>query len=116
MDDPTPQQAAPRSLEESEVERALQAIDVREQMLDDLPAAIGKAGGELLFELPRDRDDLRWAGAVAFGEGKSRQLAIVSLPADGGPAKVEPATSSALPMERITESYAGLLSHLRPAA
>ena len=107
---------ASQSLEEVEMELSLQAIDTREQMIDQLPDAISKAGGELLFELPHDRDSISWAGAVAFGEGKSRQFAIVSLPADGGPAKVEPATSSALPMARIAESFAGLMPHLRSAA
>ncbi|HWK14986.1 MAG TPA: hypothetical protein VNS02_11365 [Rhizobiaceae bacterium] len=115
MDDSNPQQPA-QSLEEVEMELSLQAIDTREQLLDQLPEAIGKAGGELLFELPHDRDDLSWAGAVAFGEGASRQFAIVSLPADGGPAKVEPAASSELPMARIAESYAGLMPHFRTAA
>jgi len=116
MDESALPQAAPQSLEEVEMELSLQAIDTREQMIDQLPAAIGRAGGELLFELPHDRDSIRWAGAVVFGEGKARQLAIVSLPADGGPAKVESATASALPMARIAESYAGLMPYLRAAA
>jgi len=116
MDDSIPQQSAPQSLAEAEVERALQSIDTGGQSLDRLPDAIIEAGGELLFELPHDRDDLRWAGAVAFGEGEARRFTIVSLPADGGPARVEPASSSPLPMARIAESYAGLMPHLRTAA
>ena len=96
---------------------AMQAPFEPDAVKEQLPAAIEAAGGAVLFQLtPPEDENVSWVAAVSFGSGEARRLAIVSVAAEDGVARVEPAEESHLPVARIVESYAGLLDRLNAAA
>ncbi len=84
---------------------------------DMVREAIEGVGGTLLFKMKVGEDDDAYhAAAAAVGNGDGRNFLLLTLPAHGGPLKVETAAQSGDPLARIAESYAGLMDVLKAAA
>ena len=54
--------------------------------------------------------------AAVVGDGEARQFLLLTLPASGGPLKVETAARSGNPLAGIAASYAGLMDVFKAAA
>lgn len=101
-----------------DLELALQFQDMKALGFEGaVAAAVASIGGELLFEMPA----LAEAGgdrvaAVSLGSGDGRLLALVILPGEGQPPRIEPADTSSNPVAGIVAAYAGLMEHFAIAA
>ena len=75
--------------------------------------ALDGVGGTMLFKIRIDSGvESEHVAAGSVGEGSSRHFLILSMPAAGGPLRVEKASDSKYPIAGIAASYAGLADML----
>lgn len=69
--------------------------------------ALDKVGGELLFQMRFDGgEEFQHVAAARVGDGEDLQVVLISLPLDGSPPRVEPASGEVHPLGRFASSYA----------
>lgn len=79
--------------------------------------ALDGVGGTMLFKMTIDSGgDAQHVAAGSIGEGAARRFLILSMPASGGPLRVEQASDSKYPIAGIAASYAVLADVLAAAA
>ena len=79
--------------------------------------ALEAVGGSLLFKVRLGTgDEGHHVAAAVVGVGEARQFLLLTLPASGGPLKVETAARSGNPLAGIAASYAGLMDVFQAAA
>lgn len=89
----------------------------QEEFAEVVEGALEAVGGRLLFKMQTGPEGERLhVAAASLGDGESRQFLLLTLPVEGGPLKVETATSSKNPVAKITAAYAGLMDVLKVAA
>lgn len=81
-----------------------------------LERVISAAGGEILFRLTADEAYGDTVAAVRLGIGDDRLIALVILPPDGEPLRVEPVDDSSHSFAALAKSYASLVDAWKPAA
>jgi len=75
--------------------------------------ALDGVGGTMLFKIMIDSGiESEHVAAGSVGDGSSRHFLILSMPATGGPLRVEKASDSKYPIAGIAASYAGLADML----
>lgn len=79
--------------------------------------ALEAVGGCLLFKVRLGTGaEGHHVAAAVVGDGEARQFLLLTLPASGGPLKVETAARSGNPLAGIAASYAGLMDVFKAAA
>lgn len=81
-----------------------------------LNRVLSSAGGEVLFRIAGDAEEAEKVAAVRLGDGEARLIALVILPANGAPLRVEPVDDSANPLAPLARSYASLVDAWKAAA
>lgn len=81
-----------------------------------LSRVLSSAGGEVLFRFAGEVSEGDKIAAVRLGEGEARLIALVILPPNGAPLRVEPVEDSANPLAPLAKSYASLVDAWKAAA
>jgi len=81
-----------------------------------LNRVLSSAGGEVLFRIAGDAEEAEKVAAVRLGDGEARLIALVILPPNGAPLRVEPVDDSANPLAPLARSYASLVDAWKAAA